>query len=618
MKKAIVAMGLLMGTLAGRAEAAPRWVRTAIPPTASATGFIASWNTDASPGDNTVEFGTSAAALTGKATGTSFAAKGKLGVVHEVAVTGLEPNTKYFYRVGGSGDWSPVHNFRTGPADGCTPFKFIAAGDHRSDDSAGPNPKWKSILGEMVATGANFIVETGDLVRDGADLQQWWNHMEMGAIHMGEIALMPSFGNHDSDDVQGASAAFNQIFALPNNDATGTEDFYAFTYGNAVVVALSTATFADAAGFAKQAKWLDETLTKHADKTWKFVFYHHPSYTSSIDLKIIDLNHPADEKKQNSHFLPIFDKHHVDIVFAGHNHFYERFAPIKGGAVVGSPKDGTVYVTTGGAGAFTYDEINVLGIKIEPMKVICGEGILGMSGKAKGSQTCSGKHHFMEISIDKNVLTAKVISTAEQNLSKGPQNIGVIDTFKIEKAPLPAGACSGSTAGPDAGSTDAGAADAGSADSGSADAAADSAGQDAATADLAPGADGDASEKDATASADVAAGTDAAAGADAVAGTDTAAGTDASGTDAAEGADADSAEADAEVAAPKADTAAGVPDAGGNGGVGAPDSGMAGGGQAAPKATAESGCAAAPVSSGAGLWALGLAAAAWWQRRRRA
>ncbi len=612
MKKAMVWLGLVSSLLAGAAQAAPRWVRVAIPPTASATSFVASWNTDASPGDNTVEYGTSAAALTGKATGTSFAAKGKLGVVHEVAVTGLAPNTLYFYRVGGGSDWSSVHKFQTGPTDGCTPFKFIAAGDHRSDDSAGPNPKWKSILGEMVATGSKFIVETGDLVRDGADLQQWWNHMEMGAIHMGEIALMPSFGNHDSDDVQGASAAFNQLFALPNNEATGTEDFYAFAYGNAVVVALSTATFADASGLAKQAKWLDETLTKHADKTWKFVFYHHPSYTSSIDLKIIDLNHPADEKKQNSHFLPIFDKHHVDIVFAGHNHFYERFAPIKGGAVVGNPKDGTIYVTTGGAGAFTYDEINVLGLKIEPMKIICGDGVLGMSGKAKGSQTCSGKHHFMEISIAQNVLTAKVISTAEQNLSSGPQNVGVIDTFKIEKAPPAPGSCSGSTSGPDAGSTDGGAADAGAADA-TADAGSDTGtGADSGAgtgADTDTGADtgkADAAAADASA-ADLATGPDAA-----TADTDSAADSDPKDV----AADADSTAAAPDVAAPKAETAPATADTGGGGSVGSPDTGMAGGGQATPKANTESGCTASPGAGGS-LWALALVGGAWWRRCRR-
>ncbi len=427
--------------LSATAFAAPRWVRVTVPGTDAATSMVVAWNSDATTEPSTVEYGAAPAALDKTATGSAAAAKGTLGSVHEVTLTGLLPDTKYHYRVGGAGAWSDVHHFRTGPADACTPFTFIASGDHRSDDDAGPNPKWASILGEMAASGARFILETGDLVKDGADLKQWVNHMTMGASHMGEVALMPSFGNHDSDDVQGAAAAYNQLFALPTNDVTGTEDFYAFTYGSVVIAALSTATFDDAAGLAKQAAWLDATFTKHADKLWKFVYFHHPCFTSHIDLKLIELNHPPDEKGQNAAFVPIFDKHHVDVVFAGHNHFYERFQPMKGGSPVASPKDGTLYVTTGGAGAFTYDEIDVLGFKIEPMKVICGDGFLGFSGKAKGSALCSGKHHYVEVNIDKNVLSATVRSTAAQNLSTGAQNQGVIDTWKITKDPLPDGAC---------------------------------------------------------------------------------------------------------------------------------------------------------------------------------
>ena len=444
------------------AFAAPRWVRITLPPEQPATGMVVAWNSDAMADASTVEYGTSAGALTQSQVGASFTAKGALGVVHEVTLTSLKPGTTYHYRVGGAGAWSPVHTFKTAPTEGCGPFKFIASGDHRSDDNAGPNPKWKSILGEMAATGATFILETGDLVKDGADLKQWQNHMEMGAAHMGEVALMPTFGNHDSDDVQGASAAFNQLFSLPTNASTGTEDFYAFEYGEAVFVAMTTATYADAAGLAMQAKWLDETLTKHANKTWKFVYFHHPCYTSSIDLKIIDLNHPANEKGQNTAFLPVFDKHHVDIVFAGHNHFYERFAPIKGGSPVASTQAGTVYITTGGAGAFTYDTIDVFGFKIEPMKIICGDGILGMSGKAKGSQFCTGKHHYVEVAIDKHVLTATVRATSAQNFSDAPANKAVIETFQIVKPANVAGNCS--PLGADAGSTDAGSTDAGGAD----------------------------------------------------------------------------------------------------------------------------------------------------------
>ncbi len=422
-------VGLFVATAA---LAAPRWVRLSLPGQAAATSIVVAWNDDAGTSGE-VQFGLAGGPLDSTATGVSQVAKGDLGVVHEVLITGLQPSTKYAYRVGGGGAWSAAQEFTTAPADGCEPFTFIAAGDHRSDDDFGPNPKWASILSEMAATGALFIVETGDLVKDGEEISQWRNHMEMGASEMGQIALMPSFGNHDADDVTGNAAAFNQLFALPTNASTGSEDFYAFEYGHAVFVALSTATFDDAAGLAQQAQWLDETLEAHSSKLWKFVYVHHPVHTSYVDLGFADLNHPPDERGQNSHWVPIFDKHHVDVVFAGHNHFYERFAPMKGGQVASSPAQGTIYVTTGGAGAFTYDEIDLFGTKISPMDVICGEGFLGFSGKAKGSQLCSGKHHFMELTLDGGELKAVVLATSAQNFSDSAANVEVIDSFTIVK-----------------------------------------------------------------------------------------------------------------------------------------------------------------------------------------
>lgn len=587
------------------AFAAPRWVRITLPPEQPATGMVVAWNSDAPADASTVEYGTSAGALTQSQAGASFTAKGALGVVHEVTLASLKPGTTYHYRVGGAGAWSPVHTFKTAPVEGCGPFKFIASGDHRSDDSAGPNPKWKSILGEMAATGATFILETGDLVRDGADLKQWQNHMDMGASQMGEIALMPTFGNHDSDDVQGASAAFNQLFALPTNPASGTEDFYAFEYGEAVFVALTTATYADAAGFAKQAQWLDETLTKYANKTWKFVYFHHPCYTSSIDLKVIDLNHPANEKGQNSAFLPVFDKHHVDIVFAGHNHFYERFAPIKGGSAVASTQAGTVYITTGGAGAFTYDTIDLFGFKIEPMKVICGDGFLGMSGKAKGSQFCTGKHHFVEIGIDKNVLTATVRATAEQNISNSQANKAVIETFQIVKPATAAGNCT--VGGPDAGSSDAGSSDAGGS------------GADAAVgADTAQAPDV-VKEPDTIAAPDTVATPDTVAAPDATAPADVPAGTDAVEADVAQaGTDAESPQDTATAAKADATTGPAPADVAGNSnGIGQDAATTA----TAPASTSKgqaSGCnAATGAGSGAGLALLALTAIATLRGRRR-
>jgi acid phosphatase type 7 len=42
--------------------------------------------------------------------------------------------------------------------------------------------------------------------------------------------------------------------------------------------------------------------------------------------------------------VPIFDKHHVDLVLQGHDHAYQRTYPLRGHRRVDRPGDGTIYV----------------------------------------------------------------------------------------------------------------------------------------------------------------------------------------------------------------------------------------------------------------------------------
>ena len=83
-------------------------------------------------------------------------------------------------------------------------------------------------------------------------------------------------------------------------------------------------------------KWLKNDLDTNKNADFIFVFFHHPPYSSSI-------KRGSDIHLQNL-FSGIFEKYGVDIVFNGHDHFYER-------AVVGN----VVYVIAGGGGASLYE-----------------------------------------------------------------------------------------------------------------------------------------------------------------------------------------------------------------------------------------------------------------------
>jgi 3',5'-cyclic AMP phosphodiesterase CpdA len=142
-------------------------------------------------------------------------------------------------------------------------------------------------------------------------------------------------GNHEYLDM--GPRLYRAFFDLPRNGPQGidTDLVYQFECGNACMVVLdSTLAVCDQAAARRQANWLDATLT-HSKASWKFVMFHHPVYPS----------HPwRDSPAMREHWVPVIDKHHVDLVLQGHDHAYQRTYPLRGHRRVDTPGDGTIYV----------------------------------------------------------------------------------------------------------------------------------------------------------------------------------------------------------------------------------------------------------------------------------
>lgn len=120
-----------------------------------------------------------------------------------------------------------------------------------------------------------------------------------------KVKFYATLGNHDES---------NQRF-YENFNMNG-EEYYRFTKGNVAFYSLNS-NYMD----KKQLKWLEDQLSKETSE-WKIAFFHHPPYSSGG-------KHGSDTELREV-VEPVFLKHGVNVVFAGHEHFYERIKPQKG------------------------------------------------------------------------------------------------------------------------------------------------------------------------------------------------------------------------------------------------------------------------------------------------
>jgi len=267
---------------------------------------------------------------------------------HTATITGLEPGSRYTYAVGdGSATgWSEPATFTTAPVPGKPrPFSFIYIGD-----TQGARAAWGDMMRGALQKrpDAAFIVIAGDLVNRGLERDDYDNFFSLAKGVFNTRAVAPAAGNHDYQG--GGPRIFQNFFALrengPKNIGPGLA--YSFEYSDALVIVLDSNR--DIAG---QAAWLEQQL-RDTKATWKFVVYHHPAYNSSAGRSTPDIRR---------HWLPLFDKYHVDLALQGHDHGYLRTWPMRANKRVATPADGTVYIVSYSCpksydlGKFDYTEV---------------------------------------------------------------------------------------------------------------------------------------------------------------------------------------------------------------------------------------------------------------------
>jgi 3',5'-cyclic AMP phosphodiesterase CpdA len=225
----------------------------------------------------------------------------------------------------------------------------------------------------------DFVLMLGDNIYGGStpkDFERKFSIPYKPLLDAG-VKFYASLGNHDNT---------NESFYAPFNMNGST--YYTFKKGNVRFFALNS-NYMD----PKQLAWLEKELKGAGDGDWKICYFHHPLYSSgrthgsSTDLRQV--------------LEPLFIKYHVDVVFAGHDHVYERV----------KPQNGIYYFTEGSSGELRAGDLNQSTITAKGYDSDNAFMLVEFAGSQMNFQTISRTGQ----SVDSGVIQRQVRSSANSS-----------------------------------------------------------------------------------------------------------------------------------------------------------------------------------------------------------
>jgi hypothetical protein len=292
------------------------------------SSIVVRWRTSA-PSVGRVEYGLSPGVTSGAAQETSARTE------HEVPLTGLVPDTTYYYSIGTptttiAGD--ETFQFRTAPPRGTErPVRVWVIGDSGTAD-ANARAVRDAYAGFTGTRPTDLWLMLGDnAYNDGFDHEYQAAVFNTYPAMLRKSVLWPAYGNHDGSAADAASntGPYFDIFTLPKEGQAGgegsnTEAYYSFDYANIHFVSLESYE-TDRSPSGPMLTWLQRDLAANT-QPWVIVYFHHPPYSkgshnSDTEIELVQM-------RQNA--LPILESFGVDLVLAGHSHAYERSFLIDG------------------------------------------------------------------------------------------------------------------------------------------------------------------------------------------------------------------------------------------------------------------------------------------------
>jgi hypothetical protein len=270
-----------------------------------------------------VKYGTSAANLTTTVDETSATTE------HIIDLTGLSPNTTYFYSIGSAFDTlagDTTTTFSTPPVVGtATDTRVWVLGD-AGTASANQTAVRDAFYTWTGSRTPNMVLQLGDnAYNSGLDSEFQAGMFNIYGTMLKKSPFWSCLGNHETNQSTAFVNTYTyfDIYSFPTNGecggvASGTEHYYSWNYGNIHFISLDSMT-ASRSPTGAMATWLTSDLAS-TTATWIVCIFHHPPYTKGSHNS--DTETELMEMRQN--ILPILEAGGVDLVLSGHSHCYER------------------------------------------------------------------------------------------------------------------------------------------------------------------------------------------------------------------------------------------------------------------------------------------------------
>ena len=192
---------------------------------------------------------------------------------HAVELSGLEPNTEYFYgflgSIGGLTANEPL-SFRTACPGA---LSFLAFGDSGSGGA-----EQQILAGWMRKETPSLVLHLGDLAYPRGSFQDFQAYyFDSCRDLMKRVPFFPCPGNHDymTQDAFPYLALHNlpQVAAVPESDRGR---YYSFDWGNVHFVSVDSNAPLARPPTARRHAGLAGERSPHNAPYWKIVYFHHP------------------------------------------------------------------------------------------------------------------------------------------------------------------------------------------------------------------------------------------------------------------------------------------------------------------------------------------------------